>query len=308
MSASEYYAHSTYPATRASLSSSAMRAEMELIEAGFAKLPDLSTNGGKIIAVNSGATALEAITTTGTGNGVRAASPTLTSPTFTAPVLGTPASGTLTNCTDLPVASGISGLAAGVATFLATPSSANLRSALTDETGSGAAVFGTAPTISAAVLTGTTDLSGGQLKFPASQSASADANTLDDYEEGTFTPTISFGGAATGATYTAQLGAYTKIGNAVHFKLYIFLSNKGSSTGTFQVNGLPFTSSPVAASYMAPSVWTNATTGLTATPTALIAPGVTYIDVYQGLDTKAFLTDAVFNNTSEIAISGTYFV
>lgn len=72
---------------------------------------------------------------------------TLTSPTMTAPVLGTPTSGTLTNCTGLPVASGISGLGANMATFLATPSSANMAAALTDETGSGSVVFGTSPTI-----------------------------------------------------------------------------------------------------------------------------------------------------------------
>jgi hypothetical protein len=64
-----------------------------------------------------------------------------------APVLGTPASGTLTNCTGLPVATGVSGLGTGVATFLGTPSSANLASAVTGETGSGALVFGTSPTL-----------------------------------------------------------------------------------------------------------------------------------------------------------------
>lgn len=62
--------------------------------------------------------------------------------------LGTPSSGTLTSCTGLPVSTGISGLGTNVAAFLATPTSANLRSALTDETGSGAAVFATSPTIS----------------------------------------------------------------------------------------------------------------------------------------------------------------
>lgn len=72
---------------------------------------------------------------------------TLTSPTLTAPVLGTPSSGTLTNCTGLPVSTGISGLGTGVGTFLATPSSANLRAALTDETGTGAAVFADTPTL-----------------------------------------------------------------------------------------------------------------------------------------------------------------
>jgi hypothetical protein len=68
-----------------------------------------------------------------------------TSPTLVTPVLGTPASGTLTNCTGLPVAS-LTGLGTGVGTFLATPSSANLISAVTDETGTGALVFGTSPT------------------------------------------------------------------------------------------------------------------------------------------------------------------
>jgi hypothetical protein len=72
---------------------------------------------------------------------------TLTSPTLTTPVLGTPSSGTLTSCTGLPISTGVSGLGTGVATFLATPSSANLISAITDETGSGALVFGTAPTM-----------------------------------------------------------------------------------------------------------------------------------------------------------------
>ena len=70
-----------------------------------------------------------------------------TSPTLVTPALGTPASGVLTNCTGLPVASGVSGLGTSVATFLATPSSANLRAALTDETGTGSAVFATSPTL-----------------------------------------------------------------------------------------------------------------------------------------------------------------
>lgn len=74
-------------------------------------------------------------------------SPTLASPTMTTPTLGTPASGTLTNATGLPVATGISGLGSNVATFLATPSSANLAAALTDETGTGAAVFANSPTL-----------------------------------------------------------------------------------------------------------------------------------------------------------------
>ena len=101
--------------------------------------------------------------TTSTGSGSTVLS---TSPTLVTPVLGTPTSATLTNATGLPISTGVSGLAIGVATLLATPTSANLAAALTDETGTGAAVFATSPTLvtpalgtpSAAVLTNATGL------------------------------------------------------------------------------------------------------------------------------------------------------
>lgn len=79
---------------------------------------------------------------TGTGSAVFADTPTLV-----APLLGTPTSGTLTNCTGLPISTGVDGLGTGVAAFLGTPSSANLRAALADETGTGAAVFADAPVL-----------------------------------------------------------------------------------------------------------------------------------------------------------------
>lgn len=70
-----------------------------------------------------------------------------TSPTLVTPALGTPASGILTNCTGLPISTGVAGLAAGIATFLATPSSANLAAAITDESGSSTLVFSNGPTL-----------------------------------------------------------------------------------------------------------------------------------------------------------------
>jgi len=85
---------------------------------------------------------LAATANTGTGAVARAVSPA-----FTTPDLGTPSAATLTNATGLPVSTGISGLGTGVATFLATPSSANLAAAVTDETGSGALVFATSPSL-----------------------------------------------------------------------------------------------------------------------------------------------------------------
>ena len=109
----------------------------------------------------------------------------LNSPTLVTPNLGTPSAATLTNATGLPISTGVSGLGTGVATFLGTPSSANLASAVTDETGSGALVFANSPTLttpnlgtpSALTLTNATGLpvSG----IVASTSASVGVGTIE---------------------------------------------------------------------------------------------------------------------------------
>lgn len=63
---------------------------------------------------------------------------------------------------------------------------------------------------------------------------------LNDYEEGTWTPAVAFGGASVGVTYAARQGRYTKVGRAVTVSFYILLSSKGSSAGNLSVTGLPF--------------------------------------------------------------------
>lgn len=84
----------------------------------------------------------------------------------------------------------------------------------------------------------------GQIKFPATQNPSADANTLDDYEEGTWTPAVTF--ATPGdlsVTYATQLGIYTKIGRMVicDFAITTATFTHSTAAGNLTITGLPFT-------------------------------------------------------------------
>lgn len=222
--------------------------------------------------------------------------------------LGTPSSGVLTNCTgtasgltagtaNAVAVGGITGLGTGVSTFLATPSSANLRSALTDETGSGAAVFATAPTIASPVLTGTVDLSSassGQVKFPATQNASSDVNTLDDYEEGTWTPVL-YSSSGSGITFGAQWGQYVKIGRLVYIFADVIITGKGTASGDINLSGLPFSvssSHPSGASKM--PVIVTATSGTNYPVAMRMIDGTTTAITAVGFDG----TDAQWSNVS----------
>jgi hypothetical protein len=88
---------------------------------------------------------------------------------------------------------------------------------------------------------GSTSATGVGITFPATQSASSDVNTLDDYEEGTFTPTITGTSPAGTATYTNQIGKYTKIGDRVLVNVYLSWSG-GTGGGQMNISGLPFAS------------------------------------------------------------------
>jgi hypothetical protein len=85
----------------------------------------------------------------------------------------------------------------------------------------------------------TPSASGTGITFPATQSASSNANTLDDYEEGTFTPTV-FIGATEVTSYHFQNGSYTRVGRIVHANCWVRVNNKGAATGSVSIRGLPF--------------------------------------------------------------------
>lgn len=118
-----------------------------------------------------------------------------TSPTLVTPDLGTPSAATLTNATGLPISTGVSGLGTGVATFLATPSSANLASAVTDETGSGPLVFATSPTFTSQVTLGTQSTTRGTLVL-ANTTAGSKAVTLQSSNSTAAAYTLTFPAAA----------------------------------------------------------------------------------------------------------------
>lgn len=107
----------------------------------------------------------------------------------------------------------------------------------------------TVPTLtvtSAATFTGASVLAD-TIKFPATQVPSSDVNTLDDYEEGTWSPGIAFAGAFVGGTYLSRNGSYTKIGRLVVAPFYLQLNTKGSSVGDATLTGLPFVPAAVSA-------------------------------------------------------------
>jgi hypothetical protein len=127
-----------------------------------------------------------------------------TSPTLVTPILGVPTSGTLTNCTGLPIATGVSGLAANVATFLATPTSANLAAALTDETGTGANVFANTPTLVTPVIGAAT---GTSLAVTGAVTSSGTAGV--GYATGAGGTVIQGTSRTTGVTLDKTTGAIT---------------------------------------------------------------------------------------------------
>lgn len=188
-----------------------------------------------------------------------------TSPTLVTPALGTPTAAVLTNATGLPVTTGISGMGAGVGAFLATPSSANLKTAVTDETGSGSLMFGTNPAISTPTIVGLINFNGsssgtvqlqpaatasGALTLPNITDVLVSKNTTDIFANKTIdtaTPnTIKINGntlAATAgsATVTVPNSTDTLVGKATTDVLTNKTLNSSGTGNVLQLSGSTIT-------------------------------------------------------------------
>lgn len=146
----------------------------------------------------------------------------------------------------------------------------------------------------------------GQLSFPATQNASADANTLDDYEEADWTPTLQFGGASVGITYGTRVGKMTKIGRQITLSFTIILTSKGSSVGTASIGGMPENIAVASAGICA---YHGNMSGLTGFVSILASSGANVLVLYTGGATgAASISNTNFSNTTELYGSVSYFV
>lgn len=202
----------------------------------------------------------------------------------------------------------------GVFTIASPNSNTNRTLTLPDATGTiittagGAAISGTTGT-----FTGLVDISAagaGQIQFPATQNASSNANTLDDYEEGTWTPVYTGSTGSIGSTaYSSQDGKYTKIGNVVTVWCRLVLSNKGSWTGEVRITGLPFTVGSTPAGGCQGTLESR-TINFTSYATVRASGGTTYLEVIDSKDNagSAIITTAEISDSSGFLFTMTYFV
>ena len=181
-------------------------------------------------------------------------------------------------------------------------------------TGTGSNVLATAPTLVGNVSLSTGNLvigtSGKGIDFSiTSHPAGMTSELLADYEEGTWTMGITFGGGSTGITYTVNTGRYIKIGKSVAVTGFLLLSSKGVSAGAAVLTGLPYTIGAGNPSQSAAAVRIGITT-FVGQYQAVGTIGTTTVAL--GADSElgvgSNLANTNFANNSLIQISYTYFV
>ena len=158
---------------------------------------------------------------------------------------------------------------------------------------------------------GEVQISNGNLKFSTSgtgidfsatsnSSGTMSSELLDDYEEGSWTPTFTFGGNSTGLTYSSRGGLYTRVGRLVTCYCIIVLSNKGSSTGNVLITGLPYTATDLVAGTAIEggghAVYQDNTVGTHVGPIqATVINNQSYFELYRVTSTSPGHSDSVTN-------------
>ena len=151
---------------------------------------------------------------------------------------------------------------------------------------------------------GATGANGIGIAFPSAQSASTDANTLDDYEEGAWTPTIEGSTTAGSASYTVRNGQYTKVGRLVYFACYVVWSS-GTGTGSLKITGLPFATGTGVIN--CPNAYIeNVTLSANYIAIASMSGGVSTINIDQIPVGGGSALSVNYDATGNIFISGTY--
>ena len=171
----------------------------------------------------------------------------------------------------------------------------------------GAATFSSSVTAGTGIALSGASAPASGIEFPATQVASASANNLDDYEEGTFTPSVIGSTSAGTATYTTRYANYTKIGRQVSIQIDIEWFG-GTGTGDLSINGLPFNSS----ASTNPAVTIGYLDGVTLTSLnyamAYIANNTNRIDFVQIPIGGGAVSSINYDTTARIIVNATYIV
>lgn len=147
--------------------------------------------------------------------------------------------------------------------------------------------------------------------FPATEVPSADANTLDDYEEGTWTPDLS-DGLNNDATQTTEVGTYTKIGRLVHVKCNLTISSLGTVSGSLQLDGLPFASNSTASTSGSGSCGKSSGLAITASMniTCIVEPNTSSIvlKLWDATTGQTGLQESELSADGVLVVDATYYV
>ena len=149
------------------------------------------------------------------------------------------------------------------------------------------------------------------INFTANTPASGmTSQLLNWYEEGTFTPTITFSGASVGITYSTQNGLYTRIGDVVHVIANVRLTSKGSSTGTANIAGLPYSQRTLTDGEAAISIQANnfAATVITQVMGYVVSGSNTILFQRFSAGTAVTLADTDFANNTIVRVRVSYFI